>query len=207
MPLYARYFALLFILSALGLSHTASTLAAGTEPVTISLPAAALHQTIRDMLPLPLEQNGDKFQGTITLDSISKLEINQDLISLQGQVSGKDMQLTTSIGGQNLKLKLGKLTLPVTCDISLRYDPATKTLFLTPRFQNPTHATGNSTKTLLPLLNSLGNREYPVKLDKISPFNATIGSTTVSVKMEPVDIRAVKNKMILKLRPIAGKSH
>jgi hypothetical protein len=180
--------------------------AAENAPVTITLPASALHQTIVDMLPLPLEQNGKTFQGTISVDSISKLAINNDLISVQGQVTGRDLQLTTNIGGQDIKLKLGKLSLPVTCDISMRFDPAKKTLFLTPRFQQPTHGTSNSAKTLLPLLNSLGNREYPVKLDKISPFKAKIGSKTVSLRMVPVDIRAGKDEMILKLQPIAGKS-
>jgi hypothetical protein len=180
--------------------------AAENAPVTITLPASALHQTIVDMLPLPLEQNGKTFQGTISVDSISKLTINNDLISVQGQVTGRDLQLTTNIGGQDIKLKLGKLSLPVTCDISMRFDPAKKTLFLTPRFQQPTHGTSNSAKTLLPLLNSLGNREYPVKLDKISPFKAKIGSKTVSLRMVPVDIRAGKDEMILKLQPIAGKS-
>ena len=207
MTLYARYSVLLFVLCILPLSITNPALAAKNQPVTITLPATALHQAISDMLPLPLEQNGKKFQGTITVDSISKLEINDNLISLQGQVSGKDMQLNTNIGGQDIKLKLGKLVLPVTCDISLRYDSAKKTLFLTPRFQNPTHGTSNSAKTLLPLLNGLGNREYPLTLDKISPFNAKVGSQTVSVRMDPVDIKAGNNEMIVKLQPIAGKSH
>ncbi len=206
MIVYIRYIAVLFILCTT-LVYPAPPVQAQNTPVTITLPASALHKTISDMLPLPLEQNGSNFQGTITVDSINKLEIHNDLISVQGQVSGKDMQLTTTIGGQDIKLKLGKLALPVTCDISLRYDRQKKTLFLTPRFQNPTHGTSNSAKTLLPLLNSLGNKEYPVKLDKISPFNAKIGSKTVSLRLEPVDIKAGNNEMILKLQPIAGKSH
>ena len=206
MTMYTRYFFLFFFLCTVTL--TAGTVEATQSlPVTITLPAAALHQAINDILPLPLEQNGKQFQGTITVDSISKLAINDNLISLQGQVSGSDLQLTTNIGGQDIKLKLGKLVLPVTCDISLRYDAKKKTLFLTPRFQNPTHGTSNSAKTLLPLLNALGNREYPVPLDTINAFKAKIGSKNVSVRMEPVDIRAGKNEMILKFRPVTGKNH
>ena len=205
MTIYARYFILLFFLCTVTLTDPAQ--ATKNQPVTITLPASALHQAISDILPLPLEQTGEKFQGTITVDSISKLAINHDLISLQGQVSGTDMQLTTNIGGQDIKLNLGKLVLPVTCDISLRYDPKKKTLFLTPRFQNPTHGKSNSAETLLPLLNALGNKEYPVTLDTISPFNAKIGSKNVSVRMEPVEIRAGNNEMILKFRPVAEKNH
>ncbi len=207
MNLYARYSVLLLLLCPLAINFANPVQAAKNQPVTITLPATTLHQTLSDMLPLPLEQNGKNFKGTITVDSISKLEINDNLISLKGQVSGKDMELTANIGGQDIQLKLGKLVLPVTCDISLRYDPKEKTLFLTPRFQNPTHGTSNSAKTLLPLLNALGNKEYPVALDKINSFNAKIGSTNVFVRLEPVDIRAGNNEMVLKLRPIAGKSH
>ncbi len=176
-------------------------------PVTITLPASTLQHTIASMLPLPLEQNGKKFQGTITVDSIRKLEIHENRIYLEGQVSGRDMQITTNIGGQDLKLNLGKLVLPVTCNIGLRFDPNKQTLFLRPQFQNPTHGNANSAKTLLPLLNSLGNREYPVKLDKISPLNASIGSRRISLRMQPTDIRAGDNILVVKLRPVAGKSH
>jgi len=207
MPLYARFTVLLFVLCTFTVGLARPGQAAKKEPITITLPAAALQQTLSDMLPLPLEQKGATFQGTITVDSISKLEINDNLISLQGQVSGQNMQLTTNIGGQAINLKLGRLVLPVTCAISLRYDPAQKILFLTPRFQKPSHGNSNSARTLLPLLNSLGNREYPVKLDKVSPFKAKVGSTTVSLRLEPVDIRAGNNELVLKLQPIAGKSH
>ncbi|MBW1750015.1 MAG: hypothetical protein JRJ37_04825 [Deltaproteobacteria bacterium] len=205
MTISIRFFILLFFLCTIALTNPAK--AAKNLPITITLPAPALHQAIRDILPLPLEQNGKKFQGTITVDSISKLVINDNLISLQGQVSGADIQLTTNIGGQDIKLNLGKLVLPVTCDISLRYDPKKKTLFLTPRFQNPTHSSSDSAKTLLPLLNAFGNREYPVPLDTINAFKAKIGSKNVSVRMEPVDIRAGNNEMILKFRPVTGKNH
>jgi hypothetical protein len=203
--MYTRYFFLFFFL--LTVTLTGPVQATQSLPVTITLPAPALHQAINDILPLPLEQNGKQFQGTITVDSISKLAINDNLISLQGQVSGSDLQLTTNIGGQNIKLKLGKLVLPVTCDISLRYDAKKKTLFLTPRFQNPTHGTSNSAETLLPLLNAFGNREYPITLDTINAFKAKIGSKNVSVRIEPVDIQAGKNEMILKFRPLTGKNH
>jgi hypothetical protein len=202
-----RTFALFLLALCCTLAAFLSPASAADQPVTITLPATAIHQTILSMLPLPLEQNGKKFQGTITVDSVRKLEIHDNRIFLEGQVSGRDMQITTNIGGQDLKLKLGKLVLPVTCNISLRFDPKKQTLFLRPKFENPSHGSSNSAKTLLPLLNSLGNREYPVKLDNLSPLNAKIGSRKISVRMQPTDIKAGNNMLVLKLRPITGKSH
>ena len=181
--------------------------AAENQAMTSTMPAQALHQSISDMLPLPLKQSGKKFQGTITIDSISKLEIHNNLISFQGQVSGTDMQLTTNIGGQDIRLKLGRLVLPITCDVSLRFDPKKKILFLSPRLQNPTHGKSNSAKTLLPLLNALGNREYPLQLDTLKPLTSKIGQSTVSVQMEPVNIQALNNKLVLEFRTIVGKTN
>ena len=158
MPIFHRYFLIFFCTVACFLIPPDQIQAAKNQPSIITIPAPALHQAISAMLPLPLKPTGDKFQGTIVVDSISKLEINNNLISIEGQVSGTDMQLTTNIGGQDIRLKLGKLVLPITCDIALRFDPDKKTLFLTPRFQNPTHGHSNSAKTLLPLLNGLSNR-------------------------------------------------
>ncbi len=200
-----RFSLLLFTLTVMQIFAVPSLQAKSPPPVTITLPASALYQTIQSVLPLPIEQNSRQFQGTITLDSISQLAIRDGVVSLQGIVSGRNMRVTTNIGGQDIQLKLGKLILPVTCDVLLRYDRSTKTLFLTPKFQNPTHGHSNSAKTLLPLLNGLGNKEYPVKLSNISPFQTRIGNQNIAVQMKAVDVRAKKDELILKLRPIVGK--
>jgi len=199
-------FSLVLLLSAAFLCTAQPALAEKSQPVTITLPASALYQTIHKLLPLPIAQNSRQFQGTITLDSINKLAIHKNRVSVQGVVSGKNMRVNTNIGGQAIQLKLGKLVLPVTCDIFLRFDRKTKTLFLTPKFQNPTHGHSNSAKTLLPMLNGLSNKEYPVQLGNMSPFQTKIGTKTVSVQMEPVDIKAEANKMTIKLRPVVGRN-
>ena len=195
---------ILLIFSCLLMFHTVA--AAAPPPMTLSMPAATLKKTLTDLLPMPLEQNSKKFQGTITIDRISELTIRDNLIAIEGQVSGKDMTITTNIGGQDLKLNLGKLVLPVTCDITLRFDTKTRTLFLRPRFQNPTHGKSNSAKTLLPLLNSLGNREYPVRLDSMRPMTAKVGNRKIDIRMIPVDIRASQDTLTIKLLPRTGKS-
>lgn len=176
------------------------------EPITISMPAATVRQTIAGILPLPLEQKSDRFTGSITIDSIRSLVIGKNSVRIEAQVSGRNMEVTTNIGGQDIKLKLGKLVLPVTCDVRLRFDPRTKTLFLRPQFHKPTHGSSNSAKTLVPLLNGLGNKEYPVRLNHLSPLSARVGNKTISVHMQPVDIRATDNLILLKLQPVTGKS-
>ncbi len=188
-----------------GLIFTSQAMAT-TQPVTITMPATTVRQAIVSMLPLPLEQNSDRFQGKITIDSIRSLTIKNNIARIEGQVSGHNMVVTTNIGGQDIKLKLGRLVLPITCDVRIRFDPKTKTLFFRPTFHNPTHGSSNSAKTLLPLLNGLANREFSAKLSNLSPFQTKIGSKTVSLKMEPVDILTGNNNIVLKLRPIVGKS-
>ena len=196
-----RYFAVLCICILVSFSVTPVS-AAGGNTITLTMPSAALHQTISNMLPMSLEQIGQqkRFEGTITVDSISRLAVKENTISLQAQLSGRNMKMTTSIGGQNIQVKLGQLVLPVTCDIALRFDTKKKRLFLTPQFKNPDHGKSNSAKTLLPLLNGL-SREYPVPLDNLAPFTGQIGSQTVSARMEIVNIKAAKNNLIIQFRP------
>ncbi len=186
---------------------TRSALAGKTQPITMSLPAAALHQTISALLPLPitLQGQGKQFEGKISIDSISKLTIGDNLIGLQGQVSGTDMKVTTNIGGQNIQLKVGKLVLPVTCDIALRFDREKKILYCKPQFHNPLNGKNNSAQTLLPLLNSLSDRWYKVPLEKLTPLHGKVGTQTVSVQMEVIDVQAGKDRLVFKFLPIAGK--
>ncbi|MCI5122356.1 MAG: hypothetical protein D3908_14440, partial [Candidatus Electrothrix sp. AUS4] len=61
------------------------------QPVTLTLPIATLHQALRTLLPLPIEQHkkNRNFRGTFVVESIDRLTVRQDnVLALQGQLSG-----------------------------------------------------------------------------------------------------------------------
>ena len=150
------------------------------QPITITLPASTLHETLIDMLPLPIElkRKNSKFQGPVVIDSISRLAIDENRISVSGRLIGRKLAMQAKVGSQTIQIKLGKLVLPVTCDIALRFDAAKKILFLFPKFKKTSGSKSNSDQTIVSLLNSL-SREYPVRLDELTPLLWDIGTESV----------------------------
>ncbi|MCI5224090.1 MAG: hypothetical protein D3924_15820 [Candidatus Electrothrix sp. AR4] len=179
--------------------------AAQSQPVSLTLPATALHQALRGLLPLPVEPTGKNknIEGLFTLDSISKLAIKKNRLLLQAQLSGRNISVRAAVGGQSIQIKLGQLVLPVTCDIALGFDQKKKTLFLTPKFYEQSQE-NSSAAALRPLLDTL-SKEYAVPLDKLAPLAAKLGSTPIYIHMDPVDIQADADVLIVQFQPIAKK--
>ncbi len=184
-----------------------STWAADRQPVTLTLPASTLHQILKDILPLPIQPRtkNRNFQGTFTLDSISQLAMKNNLISLEVEISGRDIRITAAVGGQSIQIKLGQIVVPITCDIALRFDHKKKILFLTPTFYDLPFGSDDSSAPLRPLLKSL-SKEYALPFDKLAPLTKKIGFNQINVFMEPIDMRAEFNELVLKFLPFAQKN-
>lgn len=178
--------------------------ASATEPqdqFTLILPAPAIHQAVQAMLPLPLEPDSSSFNGKLSIDSIDKLTVHEETIALHGIVSGKNLTMNTEIAGQAIKLKLGQVTLPLSCDLHLRFDQAKQQLFITPQFKPSPNNDNQNGEAIFPLLAALGNREHLVELEQLLIINPTIGNQNRPLRIEPVQVTADNNQLILKLRP------
>ncbi|RWX45908.1 hypothetical protein VU01_11774 [Candidatus Electrothrix marina] len=177
-----------------------------TPPVSLTLPLATLHQALSSLLPLPVEQKkkNSNFRGTFVIDSISRLAVKQNVIALQGQLSGRNMAVNAQVGGQTIQIKLGQMVLPISCDIALRYDQKRKTLFLRPTFYNQAPQHDPAATALAPLLEGL-NKEYTLPLNKLDPLVGKLGVTPIFVQLEPVDIRLNGDSLVFQFRPHAGK--
>ena len=174
------------------------------QPVLIVLPEDALFQALSGILPLPIEHDvSEQFKGEITVDSISSLTIDKGRIIVSGQLSGRNMSMNASVGNQSIQVRLGSLVLPVICETALRFDQARQLLVVTPRFQRAGHSGGDADEALLALLNSL-SKEYLVPLRNLTPFSGQIGSSTVQLRLQPLEIEAEDGTVTLRLRPVAG---
>ena len=175
------------------------------QPVTVVLPESALFQTLSSLLPLPLEHRaGQQLQGSVTVDSISSLTVDKGRIIVSGLLSGRNLSMNADVGGQSIQIRLGSLSLPTVCELTVRFDSAKQLLLLTPRFQRSAQGNGDADEPLLAMLNSL-SKQYEVPLRNIMPINGEIGSAKVHLRMEPLDIRAEDGAVTLRLRPVAGK--
>ena len=181
---------------------------AGEQVVTISLPAEILRQTISDALPIPIETKNHVMEGSIVVDSLDKLLVRDKSIFVQGVISGRDLAMTADIGGQNIKMKLGSVKLPVTCELFLRFDKQQKILFVKPVFPKPKKGQGDdAAEVLQPLLASLGGREYPVEFDDIEPFLFELGTRTIPVRLTPTDIQTLQGILVVKMIPQVDNPH
>jgi len=179
-----------------------------TNAMTIALPAELIQRSLQDILPLDLDEPNKHVEGRLTLHSINRLEMGDNSAILQGVVIGKNLSVITRVGNQDLRINLGDLQLPLTCDLSFRYDPRKKILYVIPRLRQP--ASGSVTdmaSSVTSLLTVFNNREYPVSLTSLQTLNARVGDQDISVDMEPVDIRVSRGQLIVMMVPKLSKTN
>ena len=102
--------------------------------IVLTMPAETVLASLKKVLPLTIPSQSSQLQGQIVLESLDKLSIHDNILSIKGVLSGKNMVVVTNIAGQDVQLKLGQVTLPMTCDLATRFDQARRKLFVTPRF-------------------------------------------------------------------------
>ncbi|MDH4318834.1 MAG: hypothetical protein OEV64_10625 [Desulfobulbaceae bacterium] len=175
--------------------------------VTITLPDEVLHQSLVDALPIEL-QPGGSMKGIISIDSINTLKIKDKSITLSGVVSGHNLAMKTMVAGQSFDVQLGSVQLPpITCDLMVRFDQAKKTLLITPKFHQPPASVPNDPTNIVHLLlKSIDGKEYPVEFKDIAPFNAQLGDKVIPITLEPIDIVATENQLVLSLVPGINKA-
>ncbi|MCL7487536.1 MAG: hypothetical protein M8357_05105 [Desulfobulbaceae bacterium] len=181
---------------------------ATTSTMTIALPADVIHRSLQNILPLNIDEPNKHVEGRLTLHSISKLEMGENSAVLQGLVIGKNVSIITQVGNQDLRIRIGDLELPLTCDLAFRYDPREKILYVIPRLRQPVPGSitdmANSVTSLLTMFN---DREYPISLTSLQTLNARVGDQDISVDMEPVDIRVSKGQLIVMMLPRLSKTN
>lgn len=201
----------LLFLSALLLAALVAPLAsratgnAQQQAVTITLPDNVLLQSLRNALPIPINSSSDSVRGVISIDTINDLQIHKDYIALQGLVTGKDLAVKANIAGQDLEINIGSVQLPLKCNILLRFDRKQKTLFITPKFNNPKQAqVGDPATALYPLLAALDGKEFPLQLNSIDPFNAKIGDRDIPIRLDAMNVTALENHLLMQLIPVVN---
>lgn len=180
---------------------------AKTNPMTVALPASVIKESLQDILPLKIDEPNRYLEGLLILTSIDKLVMGENSAIVQGVLAGKNLSLVTQVGNQDLRIKVGNLLLPLTCDLTFRFDQNAKTLFVKPSLRQPAPGSvtdmSNSVTSLLTLFNG---REYPISLSSLQTLNFKVGSQDILVNMEPVDIRVTKGQLIIKMVPQLRKS-
>ena len=188
----------------LPLSLPAAFGAQGAKNIVISLPAETVLASLQKALPLDVPSQSRQLQGDITLESMDRLAIHDNIVTVRGVLSGRNLVVTTRLAGQDLQVRVGQVRLPMTCDLQLRFDPAKHKLFVTPRFADAAQNGDNSEDALAPLLGALNGREYQVDLDALEMINIKVGTKSIPIAMDPVKIAGADNTLIFHLLPRVG---
>lgn len=180
---------------------------AKTGAMTVALPADVIKQSLQDILPLKLDQPNQYLEGILILTSIDKLLMGDNSAVVQGLILGKDLAVITQVGNQDLRIKVGNLYLPLTCDLFFRFDPKSKQLFVKPQIRNqPSGSANDMAGSVASMLTAFNNREYPVSLTSFQTLTAKVGNQDIFVNMVPVDIKVAKGQLIVKMLPKLRKS-
>lgn len=195
----------LLILLAL-LPHQAAGATNGKNPqfVVLTLPADVVLASLQKALPLDIPSQSRQLQGEITVESLDRLVIHDNIITVRGVLSGKNMTVNTSLAGQDIQLRVGEVRLPMTCDLQTRFDPVKRMLFVTPRFSDTGHNANGQQDTLAPLLAAMGGREYPIDLDHLETVNLKVGTKLIPITMETAKITGTDNALTFHLLPRVG---
>ena len=189
--------------------HAGESATANATPlrdIVLTMPAETVLASLQKVLPLTIPSQNPSLQGNIVLESIERLSINNNVLSVKGVLSGKNLVVATNLAGQNIQLKLGQVTLPMQCDLQTRFDRASGKLFVRPRFTNTGQAQPQNGQagSLDPLLGALGSREYPVDLEALQMINLRMGERTIPIAMQPVNITGTDNSLVFRLLPRVG---
>lgn len=170
-----------------------------SKDIQITLPAEAILESLQSMIPIPVSTGKTDIKGQIFITSITSLGINNNIFSLKGIVQGNNLSMVTSIAGQDIRLKLGEVNLPVACDLKTRFDAARQILYVTPTF--PTESTSPESASIQPLFTAMGGKEYPITMNTLNLSNLSIGDRPIPLTMAPVKISGHNNILTLNLRP------
>lgn len=194
--------AALLLLPCAGMSAPARN--ASPKNIVISLPAETVLASLQKVLPLDIPSQNPQLQGQIVLESLDKLAIHDNIISVHGVLSGRNLVVVTNLAGQDIQVKVGQVSLPMSCDLQTRFDPVKRKLFVTPHFTDPGAGGHNQEASLAPLLGALGGREQQLDLNALQQFNIKVGARSIPIAMEPVKIAGVDNALVFHLSPQVG---
>lgn len=189
---------LFFIL--LSIVSLANTAPCKQRSIVLSLPAETVLSSVQKMLPLAIPSQSRRLQGDIIVESLSSLTIADNAITLRGVLTGRNLMVTTRIGGQNFQLRLGEVRLPIACTLKTRFDPANRKLYVIPSFPDSPNGDGD----LGPLLGALTNREYQVDLHALESLKIRMGDKTIPIALDPVKITGSNNTLVFHMLPRVG---
>jgi hypothetical protein len=167
------------------------------DEITVVIPAEVLARFANDVLPVEITKE-KKFSGVIWIQSIDGLKLGINTISCSLRIRGEDITYTGKIGDLPASVSLGSIDAILNCKASMRYDEERQILYVKPTIMGD----ANRGEVLWPLLVALiGEREYPIELQKLKPLIARFGKNSITIGMDISRIYTADNRLFIGIRP------
>ncbi len=189
--------AILFIL----LTGTLSSAASRQAPITMHVPVSVVSEAVAKSLPVPVDINSTALVGSVFIQKIENLQFRKDTLSSRISIVGHDLHIVTSIGGHDLRMKIGALDMRFQCDATIRYHAPSQTLFLKPVITDLQASSQNKTDVASAIVLLFNNREFPIQIDRLKPIVTNTGSKFLSISMNIEDIRLQPDNLLLRIIP------
>lgn len=172
------------------------------QTLTLTIPESVLAEAVRKSLPFLLDTGSDTVEGSIWIQSIENLQLEDQQISGIVTMIGNDILISTSIAGQQLRLKVGTVKLTFNLAADSRFEDASQTLFIRPTVTDLKTDEGQAGDELGVLLIGLFNgREFPLAIDRLQPIITDTGEKKLAIGMRIKNITISRNMLSLHLLP------
>ncbi len=183
------------------LISTTSFASPAQEVITMSLPESVIQEIIIKSLPLKTQVQSSSLTGSVSIDKIKNLQLRQNKLSSHITLSGHDLNIVTTIGGHDLRMKIGSLTMGFQCDATIRFDAQKQTLYIKPVISELQSTDKQKTDVASALVLLLNNREFPLQIEKLRPLVADAGSKVLHISMIVSNINIQPDNLLLSIIP------
>ena len=171
------------------------------QPILLSLPVKVVEEVVQKSLPLQINQPSDSLAGVISVEKIDNLIFTNESLSATVAMSGRDVQLNTTIGGHQIRLNVGNVALDFSLDAVIRFDRPSQTLFLRPSVSRLNQQGSENSEAGELMVALFNDQEIPIALDNLQPFITDIGTRQLIIDMSVEDIRLDPERLDLLLTP------
>ncbi len=172
------------------------------QTLTLTIPESVLVEAVRKSLPFLLDTGSDTVEGSIWIQSIENLQLDDQQISGVVTMIGNDILISTSIAGQQLRLKVGTVKLSFNLAADSRFEDSSQTLFIRPTVKDLKTEEGQAGDELGVLLIGLFNgREFPLAIDKLQPIITDTGEKKLAIGMRIKNITITRDMLSVQILP------
>ncbi len=181
---------------------------ASQEVISLNIPASVISKIVRDVLPVQLDIHSEMVVGELAVMKVEDIQFDDQHVSCVVGIAGKNLQLVTELMGNSVKMKVGNIEVNFRCNVVIRFDRTSQTLFIRPvvlnNARNEIESSADISAMIMALLNG---REFPVSLDKLEPIVFRASNKTIVVNNLLSDIQVSKEGLLFKLIPSIKNLH